>query len=219
METKIKHPAVYSDQFLSIFYKYIKDTSSVFDPFAGTGKIGFLKSIGYNGVIICNDLEPEYSAINSYNVDIWLHEDAEFVKPKEVIDAIVTSPTYGNRMADSHNAKDASKRITYTHQLGRKLTEGNTGSMQWGEKYKNKHLACYKNFYDLLRDRGVFVLNISDHIRSGKIIPVSQWHFDTLISIGFEHIETLKIPVKRMRYGQNSNLRIETENIMIFIKR
>ena len=48
-------------------------------------------------------------------------------------DMVVTSPTYGNRMADHHNAKDGRRRITYTHNLGRTLTPGNSGAMQWGE--------------------------------------------------------------------------------------
>lgn len=54
-------------------------------------------------------------------------------------DAICVSPVYGNRVSDSHNAKDGSKRVTYTHMLGRKLTDGNTGCLQWGEKYKQAH--------------------------------------------------------------------------------
>lgn len=32
-----------------------------------------------------------------------------------MFDAVITSPTYGNRMADHHDAQDGSKRITYRH--------------------------------------------------------------------------------------------------------
>ena len=39
-----------------------------------------------------------------------------------VTDCIVTSPCYGNRMADHHDAKDSSRRITYKHKLGRDMS-------------------------------------------------------------------------------------------------
>jgi len=148
MKDKIKHPAVFSDQFLPIIYELIKDIKVIFDPFAGTGKIALIKGLGFNGLIFCNDLGKEYKELNNYDVDVWLHEDASVIKFFGA-DCIVTSPTYGNRMADSHNAKDSSKRITYTHQIGRKLTEGNTGKMQWGDKYRTKHIDCYNNFYNI----------------------------------------------------------------------
>lgn len=35
--------------------------------------------------------------------------------PDEAFDAIITSPTYGNRMADHHDARDNSRRLTYRH--------------------------------------------------------------------------------------------------------
>lgn len=215
-KSKIKHPAVYSDQFLSVFFEKVKHMDVIYDPFAGTGKIAKIKDFGYNGKIICNDLEPEYSKLQTYKVDKWLFQDAETAIPGGAIEAIVTSPTYGNRMADSHNAKDLSKRITYTHQLGRKLTGGNTGSMQWGTAYKEKHCRCYVHFYNLLANNGLLILNVSNHIRKGQLIDVTAFHKAAAIAAGFIFIECIDVPVRRMRFGANHKLRVETEQILIF---
>ena len=53
--------------------------------------------------------------------------------PDVTFDAICTSPTYGNRMADHHEARDGSPRDTYRHVLGRPLTPGNSGALHWGD--------------------------------------------------------------------------------------
>jgi DNA modification methylase len=214
----MNHPAVFSDQFLPIFYEELKDMNIILDPFAGTGKIALIKDLGFKGKIICNDLEPEYATLKQYPVDKWHHKDAAILSFDNALDAIVTSPTYGNRMADSHNAKDNSKRITYTHQLGRKLNSENTGAMQWGNNYKQKHIRCYNNFWSILKVGGKLIINISDHIRKGEVIPVAEWTKNTLLTIGFNLVKTYEIPVKRMKFGQNSCLRIEHEYIFVFIK-
>jgi len=133
------------------------------------------------------------------------------------IDAICTSPTYGNRMADSHNAKDASKRITYTHMIGHKLSEGNTGGMQWGEKYRNKHSDCYKEFNRILKNGGLCIVNISNHIRNGEEIDVVAWHKSELSKL-FRFKEEKKITTPRMGFGQNADKRVHYESILVFIK-
>lgn len=54
-------------------------------------------------------------------------------------DVVATSPTYGNRMADHHEARDDSDRGTYRHRLSRPLHPSNSGAMQWGEEYRSIH--------------------------------------------------------------------------------
>jgi tRNA G10 N-methylase Trm11 len=212
----MKHPAKYSDIFIEIFFNYLKNSKNVFDPFAGTGKIALIKDFGYKGKIICNEMEPEF--INTeYPVDKWYHEDAEFIS-MDNIDAICTSPTYGNRMADHHNAKDGRKRITYTDCLGKQLKEGNTGKMQYGDQYKQKHINIYKNLLNILNKNGIFILNISNHIRKGIEIDVVSFHKKTMEEIGFLLQEEIQLETKRMRYGKNSELRVKYESILIFKK-
>jgi tRNA G10 N-methylase Trm11 len=218
----MKHPAKYTDSFISIFANILLqyDVQIVLDPFAGTGKIIEIRNYGYLGRIICNEIEPEWVEANKHNGAQWFSGDAALLYkqiPAGSIDAICTSPTYGNRMADSHNAKDGSKRITYTHTLGRKLTDGNTGNMQWGKKYQEKHIECYKCFYELLKVGGICIINVSNHIRKGKEVDVIEWH-KTALSNMFTFIEELKIQTPRMGFGKNSKLRTNTESILIFRK-
>lgn len=213
----INHPAKYSEGFIQIFADILSqyNCSTILDPFAGTGKIGEIKEHGFTGIVIANEIEPEWLQDNLYHCDEIYFEDAETLQLPYQIDAIVTSPTYGNRMADHHHAKDNSKRITYTHYLGHELNFENTGRMQWGKKYQDKHRRIYQNLYTLLRPNGLFVLNISNHIRKGEEQHVTEWHIQTLKDLGFEVIQKIQVPTKRMKFGKNSQQRVNHENIIV----
>jgi len=56
---KIHHPAKFTDRFLPIFAHLLKDSQNVIDPFAGTGKLALIKTHGYTGKVICNELERD----------------------------------------------------------------------------------------------------------------------------------------------------------------
>lgn len=217
--SEIKHPAKYSEAFIPIFCEILQGTKNVLDPFGGVGKIGKIKEYGYSGKVYANEIEREWLEDNKYNCDFITFEDAETLNyPNGYFEAICTSPTYGNRMADHHNAKDASKRNTYTHCLGRKLSPANTGAMQWGESYRQKHIRIYKHLFDLLQDGGIFVLNISDHIRKGEVMRVSEWHYNTLLDLGFECLDTYIIQTPRLKFGANNTKRVTHETIFVFKK-
>lgn len=126
--------------------------------------------------------------------------------------------TYGNRMADHHDAKDDSKRITYRHKLGRPLHERNTGQMQWGGEYMLMHRLAWIEVWRVLTPGGWFVLNIRDHIRDGKRVPVCDWHVLTAKSIGFELRNEQEVKTRGMRFGANRDLRLDHEMVYTFIK-
>jgi hypothetical protein len=130
-----KHPAVFTDSFIPIFAELLIGRENVLDIFAGVGKLALIKNYGFTGKVVCNELEKEWTE-SKYNVDEWYIGDSENMvwAKNNSFDAICTSPTYGNRMADHYNAKDKSKRITYKDYLGRDLNDENTGKMQWGDK-------------------------------------------------------------------------------------
>lgn len=216
----MKHPAKYTDTFIPIFSEILNNCDVVLDPFAGTGKLALIKDHGFKGKVICNELEPEWTKSADYDVDEWRVGDAAKMDWAEdnSIDAICTSPTYGNRMADHFNAKDGSKRITYRHFLGRPLDESNTGRMQWGEKYRKKHVEVYKECIRVLKNNGKMVVNISDHIRAGEQIPVVDWHKNTLIELGMKLVDEIKINTPRMGFGANAKARVEHEFILVFSK-
>lgn len=219
MSTQIKHPATYTESFIELFAERLKDCSRIYDPFGGTGKVAKIRDFGYQGEIYCGEIEPEWTN-QTPGVNHWFIGDSEKTSfiGNGFFDAICTSPTYGNRMADHHEAKDASKRITYRHRLGRALNSENTGKMQWGNDYKSKHIAIYKELKRVLKKGGKFILNISDHIRAGEIMSVCEWHKTTLISLGFKLTEELEIETPRMGFGANAKARVSHEMIYVFVK-
>jgi len=195
----VKHPAKYTDALLPVFEKMLIGCVNVLDPFAGTGKIHLLpyKTIGV-------EIEPEWAALHD---DTIVGDATNLQFANHEFDAVCTSPTYGNRMADCHVAKDGSSRNTYTHKLGRKLNDNNTGQMQWGEKYREFHVMTWKECHRVLKTDGVFVLNFKNHIRSGKLIDAFSWHCKTLIELGFMIDEIVKVEANGNGFGQNRELR------------
>lgn len=221
MEETIRHPAKYTDSFIPVFADVLNKNGckKILDPFAGTGKIGQVKNEGYTGYVFANEIEPEWLRNNKFSCDVVSYMDAENLTEcyeEESFDAIVTSPTYGNRMADHHNAKDGSKRNTYTHCIGHQLHDGNTGKMQWGDEYRSKHTKIYNKICKLIKHGGLFVLNISNHIRQGKEINVCDFHKQAILDNGFELIKDYEIQTSRNRFGEHSELRCYCEHIYVF---
>ena len=208
---KIKHPAKHTDALLPVFEELLKGCTNVLDPFAGTGKIHLLPfdTIGV-------EIENEWAEMHEKTI-VGDATDLPFSNCE--FDAICTSPTYGNRMADCHNAKDGSSRNTYTHKLGRVLSENNTGQMQWGEKYRDLHVKAWKECFRVLKEDGVFILNFKNHIRKGKEVDVFSWHVKTLIELGFSLDLVKQVETNGNGFGQNGKLRTGFEFVARFIKR
>lgn len=214
----MKHPAAYSDVSIPVLEQCLRGAANVLDPMGGSGKLARIKAYGYRGRVVCNDLEPEWA--NGYAVDEWHNSDAAAMPwaADASFDAIATSPTYGNRMADHHNARDASRRITYRHKLGRALHAENTGAMQWGAAYRHKHLAIYRECLRVLKPGGLFVLNVSDHIRAGRRVYVSKWHLETLREMGLTLRACHAVKTRRMRRGANWRARCAAEYVFLLEK-
>lgn len=213
-----KNPAKFTNSILDVIVKKLTEFECqyILDPFAGSGKIGLIKAY-VPCVVHCNDIENGWK--EEYPVDKWYHQDAQFLNTEGFLyDAIITSPTYGNRMADHHNAKDASKRITYTHRYGSKLTEGNTGVLHFGSKYQEKHIAIFRHLLTLLKEGSIVMVNVSDFIRKGQVVGVVAWWKEMLEGLGLDFIEEVCIETPRMRFGANSEKRVDRESLLIFKK-
>jgi SAM-dependent methyltransferase len=181
----VSHPARYSAAILERFEQVINQvcnvaapTVRVLDPFAGTGKIHELP-FDTTGV----ELEPEWGKLVPEGNIIGDAADMPF--DDATFDVVATSPTYGNRLADHHAAADPHLRRSYTHDLGRRLTEGNTGELAWGPKYEEAHRIIWAEVRRVLKPGGWFLLNIKDHIRNGEQQAVSHWHTAALVELGF----------------------------------
>lgn len=215
------HPAKFSDPLIPLIAEQVKGCQLLLDPFAGVGKIALVKSFGFDGKVFCNELEPEWAdQALACGADRVLVGDCRKLEKRyaERFDAIATSPCYGNRMADHHDATDDSVRITYTHKLGRKLTEGSSGVLKWGKAYRDFHLEAWTSILKCLTSGGLFVLNISDHIRGGEVMPVTRWHVLVLQGLGLVVVDWTKVETRRMRRGENHELRVEHESLITFQK-
>ncbi len=210
------HPAKFTPKHLNAVIEILEDLFgpgndvSILDPFAGIGTVHELP-FTTRGI----ELEPEWA--NQHELtDIGSALNTKY--PDESFDAVVTSPCFGNRMADHHEAKDDSKRHTYRHYLGRPLTEGSSAVMQWGEDYQHFHTEAWSEAKRILKPGGILIINIKDHVRGGKIQHVTKWHSDTCGSIGFKQVDTVIISVTSLTHGENFNQRIPHESLLVFEK-
>lgn len=210
------HPAKFSAPILArieeLLHEYLVEGNAL-DPFAGTGLVHTLANDDMQTWGL--ELEPEWAIQHPRTfcgdvlVDCGIFE--------MLFDCIITSPCYGNRMADSHvqGAADLSTRHTYTHYLKRKLTAGNAGAMQWGRGYRKFHRDAWGKVLGVLRDDGVFVLNVSDHVRKGKVVKVAAWHKGVLASMGVVWVHDELIETRRQGHGENGKVRVDGEHVMV----
>jgi SAM-dependent methyltransferase len=166
------------------------------------------------------ELEPEWADLDEHT-QVGSALNLPFMP--ETFDAIVTSPTYGNRLADSHNASDPERRRSYTHDLGRPLHTDNSGSLHWrnggngSTDYRAFHEKAWSQAVTVLRPGGLFVLNMCDHVRGGLMQPVTAWHVWCLGRLGLDYMTSSTVQTRKLRQGANGNLR-EQETIHVFRK-
>ncbi len=206
------HPAKFTAKHLNAIIEILGDDSRllILDPFAG---IGTVHDLPYMTAGI--EIEPEWAyqrAGTAVGSALRTGYDIGY------FDAVVTSPCFGNRMADHHDAKDGSKRHTYRHYLGRELTKGSAAAMQWGEDYQHFHTEAWLEAKRVLKVGGTLIINMKDHIRGGKIQHVTKWHADTCSKMGFKQIDTIIIPVSGLSHGENADQRIPHESMLVFKK-
>lgn len=190
------HPAPFSDAVLDAFGELLDehhdgDDRRVVDPFAGTGRIHELRP-GWDTIGV--ELEPEWARLHPDTIcgDSRCLEDLLY--DRRPIAAVVTSPAYGNRLADSYDAYDPEARRSYSIDLGRPLTDGNGAGLQWGSDYRQLHERVWQECAWLLRPGGLFILNCKDHQRDGRIQAVTGWHVRALVELGLAVIDLRTLP-------------------------
>lgn len=217
MITTVGHPARYTSsiqdslQMLVWDYARMKNEYRVLDPFAGVGTIHQMFAEDRHISTVGLEIEPEWANLHPSTVvgdaQCLPFDDSSF-------DAIVTSPCYGNRMADLYDGRDGSRRSTYRISLGRVPHERSAAGMQWGEDYRLLHFTAWWECWRVLRPGGVMLVNVSNHIRSGRVQKVVEWHLSTLMAAPLVLVEAMPISTPRMRHGANHGLRVEHEHIL-----
>lgn len=205
----ISHPARYTKSLLPLFAHLLTGATTVLDPFAGTGRIHQLRARGYRTFGV--ELEPEWATLEPRTL---VGDALALPFSAGSFSAVCTSPTYGNRLADSHNAQDGSVRRSYTHDLGRPLSANNSGGMQWGDEYRRFHYSAWVESLRVLRPGGSFVLNIKDHVRKGERQHVTAWHVDVLTALGLVEVERHTVAAPSLKQGSNTE-RVEGEAVIL----
>lgn len=218
-----KHPAPYSVSILGVLSRLVRDEQRrlgrpvrVLDPFAGVGRIhrlavpGRIETVGI-------ELEPEWAATHADTICADAIDWCRRYRGKP-FDLIVTSPTYGNRMADHHEAKDGSTRRSYVHDLGRRASTSSSCELPWGPRYWSFHATAVRSFVRVLRKPapargldtdpeevgGLVLWNVSNFYRGDVEVHAVQWHHGALAGAGFEYAaRPYKVPTPRMTKGAN----------------
>jgi len=213
--TGVAHPAVFSSPILPALGRLLEpEHARVLDPFAGVGRIHELSQyVDWQIETVGVEIEVEWADLHEATI---VGSALSLPFGADGFDAVVTSPTYGNRLADSHNAQDGSVRRSYTHDLGRKLSEENSGDLHWGPTYREFHGTAWSEVRRVLRPSGRLVLNISDHIRQRKRQYVASWHTECLLDLGFVLVDAARVETQRLRVGSNASARVRSELVLAF---
>lgn len=217
----MRHPARFSAEILRLVERehLLPETGVVIDPMAGVGGIHTLATATRKTVGI--EIEEPWAAAHR---DTMVGNCLHLPFGRAAFDAVMTSPCYGNRLADHHRAQDPSLRRSYTHDLQhvtgdpeRRLHGDNSGTLRATKgEYWAFHARAWAEVRRVLRPGGRFVLNVSDHISGGAVVPVVERHADLVLLIGFSLVKEFRVTTRRMRYGAHKDVRVPTESVLVF---
>lgn len=217
----MRHPARFSPAIVDALDVLLPAYAHVHDPFAGTGeRLGELcdrtrRTFSGTEIEECFIVDPRVKPGNSadprtYPIPYY---------------SIATSPVYPNGVADGFKPADLSRRFTYrkakmeaTGDPDACLDPANMGR----HSYRSGRAAKYR-YWEIAtacaaqwRFADCVVLNVSDFIMAGRVVPlVESWRL-MLMSLGWCWDEAIQVPTPRIGYGANRDVRVDTESIIRF---
>ena len=217
------HPAKWTDHDLAVIARTLhqlgatrsftgKSVPWILDPFAGPGRIHDLPSFGLDCWTFGYELAPGWAASHGFT---WCGDARNMHWPDDTFDSIVTSPTFGNRMADTY--VDHTVRNTYTTKYGAPLDrEANSGTMNWGHRYRRLHRECLTEFDRVLAPGGFLVVHMRDHVRGKVIAPVAQWWLTTVGDWGgFASAGLVAVTSSGLPQGENWQSRVGDGSVLM----
>jgi hypothetical protein len=239
------HPAKWSAPVLDVLTELVEREAEqldrrlrVLDPFAGVGRQRLADALGSAAVIevVGVELQPEWgdeATVQGDATDLPAEWSGRF-------DVVATSPCYGNRMADHHDAADRCKacagtggdgdgpcptckgtrlswRNTYAHALRRQggdLVPGSAAGLQWGRAYRRLHADAIMEMLRCTIEGGLVLVNMSNHLRDGEEQLVAEWWVNELLVRQCSIVEVRRVRTRRQRHGANGEARVDGELVI-----
>lgn len=244
IRSDVRHDAKYSENVVACLRSILTDVDApvegpLFDPFAGSGtRLPDLGRADISGI----EIEPEWATASPYvdqgdALDLRDYPGSIGGKPR----TIVTSPCYGNRLADrylgakctfcagttlngcaacdgtGYDLADRKRRFGYAMSLGHPVSVGSAASLQWGEYYREFHQVWLSRIAQILPvGTRRLILNMSDHPRMNQRQYVCQWWIEAAGRHGFALVEAHSVDAMRIGYGANKDSKIESEMVLVF---
>ena len=215
------HPAQWTDGVLDVAAAILRDTVDVdrglrvLDPMAGLGGALSLRSmLGSHVDVVVSDIhvwDGAHPAVVQGDAAELPHDDGVF-------GAVVTSPPFGNRLADRLSV-DGDQRLTYADRRGADAEEGDVSGMQWGDAYRRAMTAVWAECCRVLAPGGVLVVEVKDHIREGRWIEVAEWHTLTLTGLGMEPVALRHVTAAGVRGVANQHRRVGVTTVRALRRR
>jgi len=209
-----RHNAKFSAPILSAIITKLPARGLILDPMGGVGTLAH--TTPETPGIITGELEWEWV---KQALRPCVQQDVHALPYRTgSVRCVVTSPTYGNRMADHHNAKDESKRNGYAfwlREVGAEPHPNNSGVLGFNRAYKMFHLYAYREIRRVLEPDGLFLLNVSNFIKRKREVEAVKWHAMACHALGFKELDRRYIETPRLRFGENHDARVEHEVLLV----
>ncbi len=213
------HPAPYSEGLFPIFADLISSVAversqvKLLDPMCGEGSI----------LDISKHLPGVAFQVHASDLYRWTYaregvhtaDATDLAYPDSIFDVICTSPPYANRMADSASG-DGDNRVIYADRRESEQIPNDVAAMQWGQQYRLTMSAIWAECVRVAKPGALIIMNCKDHIRLGRIQPVTEFNFLALVRLGCIPTALRFLLTSGVQGVANASLRTGFETVVAF---